>query len=248
MATVALKSYKAFLEQVLRMEAADRKRHLTVAHQRFASARVASNGYWAVSGWLTCAALLAFRGQYDILALLGLITAWVVLPLLGATDRVRFDGKYLTRHGLRIKLARRKEAGRLALADIEGVETIAVRSARRGGRVYYRYRCVVTGGGQEFVFVSGGVAFRGLVRALFAAVPENKLDARSLELRDHLVEPQMLARTLSRLAVASEHLLDNTAPEKRRPGSPPISWRSTSTSRVGSPSRSAISTATASPR
>ena len=128
MATVALKSYKVFLEQVLRMEAADRKRHLTVAHQRFASARVASNGYWAVSGWLTCAALLAFRGQYDILALLGLITAWIVLPLLGATDRVRFDGKYLTRHGLRIKLARRKEAGRLALADIEGVETIAVRS------------------------------------------------------------------------------------------------------------------------
>lgn len=219
MTTVTQKSYRHFLEHVLRMDAVERKRDLAHTQARLASVRVVPYGYGALMAWLTCTAVLALRFQYDAVAVTGLITAWLVLPWLAWQDRVHFDGRNLTRHGVRARWARmftRHGASVLALEQIESIATEARRSLRHGGRVYYRYRCTVRGAGQVLVIASGGAAFRHLVRALFAQVPDEKLDARSRELRDHLVAPAMLARTLERLALASENLLETTDDQAQR--------------------------------
>jgi tetratricopeptide (TPR) repeat protein len=202
------------------MEAVDRKRNQAAWGAQSLSVRVALNGYWAAMLALSFVAVLCFRLQFDVAALVALGLAFVVCPLLAFTDRVRFDGGKLWRTGLSAWLWRLFNQGQpeLPLAEIEWVETMAMRALRSGGRVYYRYRCEVSGNGLVFSFASGGAAFRRLVRALFSRIDEAKLDARSLELRDHLVEPETLQRTLGRLALASEDLLKDTAlPRKQQP-------------------------------
>jgi Tfp pilus assembly protein PilF len=216
MATFSSQSYKFFLEQLLRMEAADRRNNLIARQTPLASVRMSPHGYWTVIGFLTFAAVLCVQLQYDFAAVTTLALAWLGLPLLAYYDRVQFDGHKLVRRGLWAWLARwRGWTAELPLTDIEWVETSALRHLRSGGRTYYRYRCAVSGNGQTFTFASGGLAFRRLVRALFGQLPEAKLDARSLELRDHLVEPETLRQTLERLKLASEDLLRGIAPERR---------------------------------
>jgi tetratricopeptide (TPR) repeat protein len=114
----------------------------------------------------------------------------------------------------------------LSIDDFETVETHAVRTLRRGGRVRYRYRTQITGKGKDFVIVSGGREYRKLVRELFPLIHENKLDNRSRDLRDYLHDPSFLNRKAELSQLASSEVLDvaasdydaGTGARTRKPG------------------------------
>ncbi len=177
---------------------------------RLASVRVSPGDYLAVICTLNFAAALLLRVENDLAALILLSIAWLVIPALAFTDRVVFDGHTLARRGmfpflLRILSGRATE---LAIDEIERAETMAVRTLRRGGRVRYRYRSEITGKSFTFVFSSGGKSYRNMVRTLFPLVAEEKLDARSRELRDYLIEPFALNLKVKLLQLASTDVLD----------------------------------------
>ena len=182
---------------------------------RLASVRVSPGGYLAVSCLLTFASALLVRAQYDLAALISVALAWVVTPLLAFTDRINFDGHVLSRRGL-IPLLTRFIKGRelrLGVEEIERVETSAVRTLRRNGRVRYRYRSEVSGRGSSFVFASGGNAYRQMVRTLFPLLGYDKVDARSSELRDYLTDPHTLRLNLELLRIAPPAVLEGATSE-----------------------------------
>ena len=151
-----------------------------------ASVRVSPGPYLALAGVVTFVAALLLRINYDGAALIMIAVAWLIIPVVALSDRIAFDGSSLRRQGplatfLHLFFGYRKQ---LSIDDFETVETQAVRTLRRGGRVRYRYRTQITGKGREFVIVSGGREYRKLVRELFPLIHESKLDNRSRDLRD----------------------------------------------------------------
>lgn len=186
--------------------------------------RTSPGGYLFLSFALTLLALLLIRVEYDRAAILTLISAWILLPLTAITDRIRVEGRVLSRTGLVAFIHKifRGRALRLNIDDVEQIETYAVRTLRRGGSVRYRYRSEVVGRGLSFVFASGR-NYRHMVRCLFALVHEEKLDARSRELRDYLPEPRGLREIIRLLHIAPSSVLDAALPdfrllEKRKQG------------------------------
>lgn len=177
---------------------------------RLASVRVSPGDYLAVICTLNFAAALLLRVENDLAALILLSIAWLVIPALAFTDRVVFDGQTLARRGMFPFLLRilRGRATELAIDEIERIETMAVRTLRRGGRVRYRYRSEITGKSLTFIFSSGGKSYRNMVRTLFPLVSEEKLDARSRELRDYLIEPFALNLKVKLLQLASADVLE----------------------------------------
>src|SRR5829696_5197133 len=120
-----------------------------------ASVRVSPGPYLAFASVITFIAALTLRANYDTLSLALIVSAWLFLPVLALTDRIAFDSVSLRRQGpvaslLHLLFGYRKQ---LSLNDFETVETQAVRTLRRGGRVRYRYRTQITGKGKEFVIV-----------------------------------------------------------------------------------------------
>ncbi len=192
-------------------EAAEARAIRPARAPRLASVRVSPGGYLATASALTFIALLLLRAELDLEALLIIACAWLVTPLLALTDRISFDGHKLTRRGIVpfIQHLFRRRSLTLLADDIERVETGAVRTLRRGGRVRYRYRSEVMGKGISFVFASGGESYRRMIRVLFPLLSDEKLDARSTELRDYLVSPQTLSISLNYLRLASPDVLDN---------------------------------------
>ena len=184
------------------------------AQKRFtvASVRVSPGPYLALASVITFGAALLLRAQHDAAALGLIVGAWLIVPVLALSDRIVFDGTSLRRHGplaslLKLLFGYRKQ---LAVDDFETVETQAVRTLRRGGRVRYRYRTQITGKGKEFVLVSGGHHYRKLVRELFPLIHESKLDNRSRDLRDYLNDPSFLNRKTQLSQLAPSDLLDVT--------------------------------------
>jgi tetratricopeptide (TPR) repeat protein len=177
-----------------------------------ASVRVSPGPYLALAGVVTFIAALLLRGNHDAAALILIGVAWLIIPVLAFSDRIAFDGSSLRRQGplasvLHLVFGYRKQ---LTIDDFETVETQAVRTLRRGGRVRYRYRTQITGKGKEFVIVSGGRDYRKLVHALFPLIHEGKLDNRSRDLRDYLNDPSFLNRKTQLSQLASSDLLDVT--------------------------------------
>lgn len=177
-----------------------------------ASVRVSPGPYLAVASVATFVAALVLRADYDTVALLLIAGAWLLIPVLALSDRIAFDGNTLRRHGpiaslINLLFGYRKQ---LAIDDFETVETQAVRTLRRGGRVRYRYRTQITGKGKEFVIVSGGHYYRHFVRELFPLIHESKLDNRSRDLRDYLNDPGFLNRKSQLSQLASSDVLDLT--------------------------------------
>jgi len=178
-----------------------------------ASVRVSPGPYLAFASVITFVAALALRTQHDGAALILIAVAWLVLPILALCDRIGFDGRSLRRQGplalmLHVLFGHRKQ---LSIDDFETVETQAVRTLRRGGRVRYRYRTQINGKGKEFVIVSGGQYYRHLVRELFPLIHESKLDNRSRDLRDYLNDPSFLNRKAQLSQLASPDILDVTS-------------------------------------
>ena len=177
-----------------------------------ASVRVSPGPYLALASVITFVAALLLRAHYDAAALGLIAAAWLIIPVLALSDRIVFDGTSLRRQGplaslLQLLLGYRKQ---LAVDDFETVETQAVRTLRRGGRVRYRYRTQITGKGKEFVIVSGGRDYRKLVREMFPLIHESKLDNRSRDLRDYLNDPGFLNRKTQLSQLAPSDVLDVT--------------------------------------
>lgn len=178
---------------------------------RLASVRVSPGSYLAVASVLTFASVLLLRSEKDLWALLSLGLAWLVVPILALTDRIEFDGTFLRRRGPASFLFALIEGRhkKLDVDDFERVDTQAMRTIRRGGRVRYRYRTQIVGKGMEFTFASGGRKYREMVRHLFPRVHQAKLDVRALELRDYLCDPKALNREVEALHLASSDVLDD---------------------------------------
>jgi len=179
--------------------------------QRLASVRVSPGSYLAAASVLTFASALLLRSEQDLLALGVVGVAWLVIPALAFTDRIEFDGKVLSRRGP-APFLQRLIAGRekqLRIEDFEKVDTQALRTLRRRGRVRYRYRTQVVGKNAEFTFASGGRSYRQMIRQLLPLIHQDKLDLRTLELRDYLCDPRDLNREVEGLHLASADVLDS---------------------------------------
>ena len=177
---------------------------------RLASVRVSPGSYLAAASVVTFGSALLLRSERDLWALAALSVAWLLIPVLAITDRIEFDGQFLIRRGpipflLRRFFGRRDE---LNIADFEKVDTHAVRTLRRRGSVRYRYRTQVVGKSTEFVFASGGRGYREMVQQLFPVVHSDKLDLRTIELRDYLCEPKPLNQQVHSLQLASAEILE----------------------------------------
>jgi hypothetical protein len=199
------------IETLRALSEAARERERPRKGLRLASVRASPGSYLAAASVLTFASALLLRSEKDFLALAAVGVAWLIIPILALTDRIEFDGQFLVRRGpapflLRLIAGRRKE---LSLPDFEKVDTHAVRTLRRGGRVRYRYRTLIVGRNAEFAFASGGRSYREMVRQLFPLVPQDKLDLRTIELRDYLCEPKPLNRDVKSLRLASADVLDS---------------------------------------
>lgn len=191
---------------------------LPTRRPRLASVRVSPGDYLAVICTLTFAAALLLRAEIDIAALIVLGVAWLIIPVLAFTDRVVFDGQSLSRQGI-FPFFMRTIGGRmhdLAIDDIERIESMAVRTLRRGGRVRYRYRSEISGKGIDFVIASGGSNYRNMVKKLFPLVSEEKLDARSCELRDFLIDSKSLKAKVRSLKLASTEVLEGAIVDLQR--------------------------------
>lgn len=182
---------------------------------RLASVRVSPGGYLTASCILTFAAALLLRAEFDAASLIAITLAWIVTPVLAFTDRINFDGQTLARKGLIPLLIRFIKGDSLSLniEEIERVETSAVRTLRRNGRVRYRYRSEVSGKGRSFIFASGGNSYRRMVRTLFPLLGYDKVDARSSEMRDYLTDARTLRVNLEMLRVAPPEVLEGTKNE-----------------------------------
>lgn len=180
-----------------------------------ASVRVSPGAYLAASSLLTFSAALLLRSEQYGWALIAIILAWALIPLLAFTDRIAFDGQSLQRRGLVPFFLRlfSGRSGELKVADFERVDTNAIRTLRRGGRVRYRYRSQVSGRGLGFVFASGGRSYREMVQRLFPLVHEDKIDLRTRELRDYMCDPKTLGLEVQALSLASSDVIDNATSE-----------------------------------
>lgn len=178
---------------------------------RLASVRVSPGSYLAAASVLTFGSALLLRSERDVLALVAVGVAWLVIPILALTDRIEFDGEFLLRRGpgpfLLKHIARRQKP--LSVPDFEKVDTQAVRTLRRGGRVRYRYRTQIVGKNTQFTFASGGRNYRQMVQQLFPLIHQDKLDLRTIELRDYLCDPKPLNRDAQSLHLASADVLDD---------------------------------------
>lgn len=179
--------------------------------------RVSPGSYVNSLFFLTFIAGLLAHLQLDLMSVLLLAAAWTIIPVLLWFDRIEFDGKSLRRTGAAARLLRLAgHSARLKITDIETVETNSLRALRSGGQVYYRYRCEIYGDGQSFVFATGGKAFRQMIKQLFPLIQPEKLDQRSGELRDFLVEPDYLKSKIKNLKLPSSDVVENVLPKLRR--------------------------------
>lgn len=178
---------------------------------RLASVRVSPGSYLAAASVLTFGSALLLRSEMDLLALAAVASAWLIVPILAFTDRIEFDGRVLIRRGpapflVRLIAGRPKQ---LCVEDVERVETQALRTLRSGGRVRYRYRTQIVGKSARFTFASGGRSYREMIHQLFPLIHPDKLDLRTLELRDYLCDPKALKRDVAALKLASVDVLDS---------------------------------------
>ena len=178
-----------------------------------ASIRVSPGAYLAAASVLTFSSALLLRSEENLWALVLLTCAWLVVPVLAFADRISFDGERLSRTGpipflVQLISGRRRE---LKIVDFERIDTQAVRTLRRGGRVRYRYRTQIVGKGSGFSFASGGRSYRQMIRTLFPLIHDDKLDLRTRELRDHLHDPNLLDPEIAKLHLASDEVLDSAS-------------------------------------
>jgi tetratricopeptide (TPR) repeat protein len=179
------------------------------------SVRVFPGSYFAALFLFTFVSGFLMYLHYGLLGTFLFCGAWLVLPVLAWLDRIVFNGKKIYRTGLvpTIWSWINRQPRSVKVSDIERVETQALRAMRRGGEVFYRYRSQIHGDGASFVTASGGVGYRSLVHKLFPLLAEDKLDSRSLELRDYLVDPKKINRRTEVMHLPSNEVLEGSISE-----------------------------------
>lgn len=175
--------------------------------------RILTRLYWGVAGGLSLIALLLLNFHHDEFALIALALGWILIPLIAYLDRMVFDGHALRRSGPMAFVLKHlfRQKLTLGLDEIEWVETEALRTLRRGGTVRYRYRTEIAGARLRFAFASGTGSYRKMVAALFPLISPEKLDTRSLELRDYLRDARSLRVTRDALRIAPSAVLDDSS-------------------------------------
>lgn len=165
-------------------------------------------------------AFLLYLG-YDVWALALFVMFWVVVPFFALSEKIVFEGTRITRTGPAARLrswiigSRR----RLRISAIEHVETHAMRTIRRGNRVYASYRTVISGRDMQINLVSGTENFRKILRRLLPLLPDEVLDNRSLEMRDYLVDPKEVLMKVAEERLPEADVLENAFEATR--GRPP---------------------------
>ena len=179
------------------------------------SIRVMPNSYFIALFLMTFFSGFLIYLEQDLAGILFFGAGWLTFPFLAWTDRITFDGRRLTRTGIlpRFWASVNNSKYRLKLADIEQVETQALRALKRGGNVFYRYRTSVHGKNLKFIFASGGEEYRQMISKLFALLSENTLDNRSIELRDYLREPKETLMKAEFAKIPSADVLENSLKE-----------------------------------
>lgn len=188
---------------------------MAASGQRSCSVRVSPGSYFATLFVLTFFSGFLIYLDFLLAGALLFCGAWLALPLLAWFDRIVFNGKSIYRTGLIPMLwnLTNRQARRLKIKDIERVETQALRAVRRGGEVFYRYRSQIQGKGANFVTASGGGNYRALVHMLFPLLSEDKMDARSLELRDYLSDPKRINKKAEGLRLPPSEVLEGSFSE-----------------------------------
>ncbi|MEP7076173.1 MAG: hypothetical protein ABI878_10200 [Acidobacteriota bacterium] len=157
-----------------------------------------------------CALLMYL--ELDALGVAILGASILAVPLLAYTDRIGFDGKRLRRTGILPILWARMMGlrNRLKIADIEQVETQALRALKRGRNIKYRFSTTIRGKGVMFTFPSGGDSYRRMIAALLPVLPENAMDARSVELRDYLTDSSEVLRQAENSRIPPADVLEGS--------------------------------------
>ena len=170
------------------------------------SIRVSPHSYFTALLLGTFFSAFLFYLEIDLAGAILFGISWILIPFFALNDRISFDGKRLIRTGLIPRLWSwfNSSRRRLKLSDIEQVETHAVRTIKRGGNIFYRYRTVIRGKGLSVTVASGGDDFRRMIKGILTRLPDNVLDNRSIELRDHLTDPKetLMRAEFSRIPAA----------------------------------------------
>jgi len=156
------------------------------------SIRIPPNSYVVAVFLGTFFSALSIYLELNLLGFALVALSVLFLPMTAFTDRIVFDGRRLHRTGLipRIWAYINSSRKSLRLSAVEQVETQALRTLKRGGKVHYRYKTTICGKGVSFTFASGGEDYRNMIRTVLPGIPENILDNRSLEMRDYISEPK----------------------------------------------------------
>ncbi len=127
--------------------------------------RVPPNSYFIALFLITFFSGFLIYLEQDLAGVMIFALSWLVFPVLAWTDRITFDGKRLMRTGIlpRWWASLDNSKYRLKISDIEQVETQALRTLKRGGNVFYRYRTSVQGKSLKFVIASGGGEYRQMI-------------------------------------------------------------------------------------
>ncbi len=184
----------------------------------FCQVRVSPTSYLSAIILFTFLGGFLFYLELENVGIVIIALTWLTLPAFAFFDRIVFDGETLRRTGLipRLWNSISSESDSLKLDDVEQVETHTLRAARHGSSVFYRYRTQVRGNGFSFVFASGGEAYRSLAQRLFYWLDEDKLDLRSIELRDYLIENRALNEKVANLRLPSEDSLESFRSKSNR--------------------------------
>jgi tetratricopeptide (TPR) repeat protein len=200
--------------------------------ERTLSVRISPQGYLTALFLGTFFSAFLFYIEMDAPGVLLFGLSWILIPFFALRDRIEFDGKRLMRSGFMPRVWSWFNTSRrsLKITDIEQVETQAVRTARRGGHIHYRYRTVLRGKGLSIAFSSGASGvnedYRRMVRSLLPRLSDSVLDNRSIELRDHLADPKeaLMRAEFARIPAADvlESTFQITSSRSRHPTTDPL--------------------------
>jgi len=149
--------------------------------------------------------------ELDRIALSTILLSLLFYPVLAFTDRVVYDGRRLYRTGLiwKIWMKLTGQPRRIRPRSIVHVETETLRALRRGTNITYLYRTTLFGANISFR-IGSGAGYRNMIRDVLPLIPEGCLDIRSLELRDHLINPSMALGHARALNIPRSDVLDPT--------------------------------------
>jgi len=157
---------------------------------------------------LFLACYFVYSGR-ETLTLIFVAAGLLSFPGLAVTDRIGFDGKRIYRTGLisRLMSALTGTRSRIKPKDIIHVETEALRAVRRGQNVSYLFRTTFYARDTRFE-IGSGRGYRQFLKAVLPLIPENCLDVRSAELRDHLKARSEVAARARELQIPGSDVLD----------------------------------------